>query len=774
MTALDTPTQMLMVGREVSALGTKAATSAGKVRHSEVVPGSIDNDGDSWREHHEAGTTANREAIRQALARLDTLGNFIDEDGFTVATADQAEAGYAYEVREGAVPPNASLALVPANQSTTFAEAPTTTAAIYIRTPAGIDPITVRIDHRRGQTLVQSFPAANQGWNRFTAFTGRSPHYDYFELVDGNLGSTIGISGIEDGDRFDFRIHAEPASSIDVIEVIPDNQDTLPDAEDHSDTKLILWRGNFYRKREVGDGTNYAFSFRVAELGSGIRGVSFGRFEVNPNNNFGGFEDDTGELLLYIERGAYQAAAGGNIVLGQQLSVTLRTDEDTPRTQTLTMAYRGQSVSHQGRFYYLFTGSRVDTIMDAASVGRIITVALQRGGSAFMEAPTSHEGWIEVELAGVAINARAIRSLRADLETEEHHSEALRTEVQEVEHKTSRITTRRDESPWAATTNNADGLRLGKAFWLPTQQTDVAFLSGADWLLRSTATKATINEGDLHNFFGFIAKNDSTWRDIRAVIRDAANSVVAAYSPNNGRTANVMARRVPAALGDYTVRYFTNHDGTPVFIPEIGVGYTVTVEERTTTDVPVWEGELGDGIVTRDSLSAGLSVQLPELPAVGSRAGKSLKLAGDQVGWHPTFNKVEELASRNALTGGWTIPDVDRLGARNSITQSGTSLHIGAHSALLSGTYGVIVDVEMSLGTMSTFIPWSAFRTGSGTYVTGGGHGTQGIPVGYWNANNNSELVATADWASNNGRFELTIAGRARSGSATIRVWSAQ
>lgn len=166
--------------------------------------------------------------------------------------------------------------------------------------------------------------------------------------------------------------------------------------------------------------------------------------------------------------------------------------------------------------------------------------------------------------------------------------------------------------------------------------------------------------------------------------------------------------------------------------------------------------------------------QVPEFPAEGSRAGKSLKFAGNQIGWHPTFNKVEELASRNALTGGWTIPSSTRFGARNAITQSGTTLHIGAHTALLSGTYGVIVEVEQSLGTMQVFIPWSLFRTGSGTYVTGGGRGTQGIPVGYWNADNNSELVATADWSADHGRFELTISGPARAGSATIRVWSAQ
>ena len=178
-------------------------------------------------------------------------------------------------------------------------------------------------------------------------------------------------------------------------------------------------------------------------------------------------------------------------------------------------------------------------------------------------------------------------------------------------------------------------------------------------------------------------------------------------------------------------------------------------------------------VIIYDELASSVR-QVPEFPAAGSRAGKSLKFAGNQIGWHPTFQKAEELASRDALAGGWTIPTSTRFGARNAITQSGTALHIGAHSAMLSDTYGVIVDVEMSLGTMSTFIPWSAFHTGSGTYVTNGGHGGQGIPVGYWNADNDSELVATADWASDHGRFELTIAGRSPSGSATIRVWSAQ
>jgi len=72
------------------------------------------------------------------------------------------------------------------------------------------------------------------------------------------------------------------------------------------------------------------------------------------------------------------------------------------------------------------------------------------------------------------------------------------------------------------------------------------------------------------------------------------------------------------------------------------------------------------------------------------------------------------------------------------------------------------------------FIPWALFRTGSGTYVTGGGHGPQGIPAGDWTVSSNSIIVAMSDWATEHGRFELNIRGEHTDQLSVRRVWSAR
>ena len=746
--------------------GRRALTSAAKIRHTEPVPGQSDNDADSWRKHMVDGLAANREAIRHAQARLDTLGTYIDEDGFAVVTADQAEAGYAYQARDGALPANQPLALVPGNRDTAIAAAPSAGIVLYMRVPAAADPATVRIDHRRGASLVASYPRAADAWERTTALTGRSPHYDYYRLVDDALGSLISISGVQANDTFVMRVHGHES----------------------------------------------------AQLG------------------------------------------------------------------------------------------------------------------------------------------QAIQELRERLDTEEHHSEALRTEIELLEHKVSAIVLERDTSPWAATTDNADGLRLGKVFWLPTHQDDPTFLGGADWLLRSTATQATLTEVDEHNFFGFIAKNDSTWRNIRGVVRDADGNIVATYSPQNGRTSSQTPRRVPAALGDHTLRYMTNSDGLPAFIPRIGIGYTVTVEERTDTDIPVWDGPIshdlrervaanevqlasinqqlrndianpvfrdileiddnsdwdggttrfrifshtiadvkdGDfveidwlnfnttsdifrhfavhgstetqgrfifhgrdiaqrsavrpntaagastasangfigatsGVLRRQSgqnladdpggaviwwflyrvgttvhLDAAASVTrnpqgagkmpegfymrsrtwresaqvqstrlLPDRPnAVADRRGLVPKFdAEGNLGYHQAVGPVQLLAFRSRITGDWTLGAPTGELTVTDLGFSGTTLRINARKALRSKSYGVIVTVTRGTDEISRVpIPWSLFRTGDSNYVTGGGHGTQGIPAGYWSDAANAYLVAMADWAFDHDRFELTVRGGATDTNSILRV----
>ncbi|MDE2904503.1 MAG: hypothetical protein OXQ28_00295 [Acidobacteriota bacterium] len=934
----------------------KPVASAEKIRHTETVPGTTDNDGNSWRKHLAAGIAANRDSVRQALARLDTIGNFIDEDGFAVVTADQAEAGYAYQARDGALPANQSLALVAGNQDTTIASAPSSGIVLYMRVPAGIDPESVRIDHRRGGSLVTSYPRAADAWERFTALTGRSPHYDYYRLVDDALGSVISISGVQANDSFVMRVHGhESALGVGSIIVVPDGS-PLPELGDYDSDQVIFWRGGFYRKSD--EAGNFAASFRSAHYspsGTGAFGVAtgfYGQWIINPDNAFFVVSYHVGSATtVWIDKSAYETAKGSAVAAGDQLSITIATVEDAPRTETETFTYE-PGVATSG--YVAFTdGSDTDfgNVLDADSVGDIVTLAIERGGVAFMSAPGNHEQWTRVDVPDTAL-AEDVEELRLALEDQATPSNAR---LDSLEDKASEV--RFDDQPsWATEPNTAVGGKHPYGGWT--------------WV-RSGGNPASYAGQDYDDFAhaggsGFagpgrgliwVLPNNINWSKVRLVVRRSngtVRSVVTGQSLRNA-PASVVVANLPGAPPDVTVRWSASSDTAPYAVSNIQTTDTIALE--TLSDhTPIWEGGLGAGVVDEQSLSeevvehinryeasqgrveigtdthpltvghptpieseegvvqdaalahairignatglhralqvnmdvdvflqragsqarttgfmtsvelfievvgdpqsrtrlidqrlalanfltqfdaAGAATysgsadftqnvdmnidvsgwdleegdriqlravafgvegnahaqlrfrntaiiydelassvrQVPEFPAEGERAGKSLKFAGNSIGWHPTFQRVEELASRSSLSGGWTIPTVNRLGADNSITQAGTTLHIGAHSALRSGTWGVIVEVSNTGGTMRTFIPWAMFRTGSGTYVTGGGHGTQGIPVGYWNNNNDSELVATADWASEHGRFELTIAGPTRTGESTIRVWSAQ
>ena len=934
----------------------KPVASAEKIRHTEPVPGAADNDGDSWRKHLDSGISANRDAIRQALARLDTIGNFIDEDGFAVVSADQAEAGYAYQARDGALPANQSLALVAGNQDTTIGSVPSSGIVLYMRVPAGVDPNVVRIDHRRGGSLVTSYPRPEDAWERFTALTGRSPHYDYYRLVDDALGSVISISGVQANDSFVMRVHGHESSlGVGSIIVAADGS-PLPALGDYDSDQVIFWRGGFYRKSdEVG---NFAASFRSARYAPSARpafGVAtgyYGQWVINPGNAFFVLSHRVGSATtLWVSQTAYETAKGSAVASGDTLSITITTDEETPRTETEVFNYEPNE-GDPG--YIAFTdGSDTDfnNVLDDDSVGHLITVAIQRNGQPFMEAPGDHEQWSRVDLVDLVL-AEEFEELRERVAAEQASSHAR---LDSLEDKTSEV--RFDDQPsWASEPNAAVGGKHPYGGWTWVRSGgNAASYAGQDY---DDFTHAG-SDGLAGPGSGLIwaLPNNINWSKVRLVVRRANGSVRSVVTGQSLRNApaSVVVANLPASPPDVTVRWSASSDTAPYAVSNIEATDTIALE--TLSDhTPIWEGELGDGIVTDDSLSgevvehinryesaqgrveistdpdpitvgtpapfredesvsqgaalahairignvtglhralrvvmdvdvflqraagqarntgyltsvelfievsnrpltrtglvdqrlslanfltqfdaAGAATysgsadfthavdmnidvsewdleegdevllraiahgtegdahvqlrfrdtaivydelassvrQVPEFPAEGERAGKGARFAGNSLGWHPAFQRVEELASRSSLSGGWTIPTVNRLGAHNSITQAGTTLHIGAHSALRSGTWGVIIEVSNTGGTMRTFIPWAMFRTGSGTYVTGGGHGTQGIPVGYWNNNNDSELVATADWASEHGRFELTIAGPTRTGESTIRVWSAQ
>ena len=591
---------------------TRALTSAEEVRHTETVPGQSDNDSDSWRKHMVDGLAANLEAIRQAQARLDTFGNFIDEDGFAVVTADQAEAGYAYQARDGALPANESLALVPGNQDTAIGSVPSSGIVLYMRVPAGIDPATVRIDHRRGTSLVASYPRASDAWERTTALTGRSPHYDYYRLVDDALGSVISISGVQAGDTFVMRVHGHDSSvpPIETLRVIPDDE-ALPDVADHPDTLLLLWRGQFYRRESVTDG-EFSFSFRSGTYnpaGSpttyGVSAGLFGQFIVNPSNNFDDLASESGfGTLFYVDRNAYRAAKGSNEVAGDAITLNLVTGETPSRSGTIELRQSGHPLAGpDGRTYIPFQSTSTISVLDADSVGDDITVTLQRGGSDFMTVPSGlHVAWVVVDLVQTQLNAQAIQDIRDQLANmgspSDPHTSAR---VDALEAKTAGITFSDDQPVWQTEPNTAVGGKhpYGGWMWVPSGG-NAASYAGQDYddfTHAGGSGFAGAGRGLL-----WVLPNDLSWDHVRLVVRRADGTIRSSVNAQTGlrnAPASVVVANLPSAPPDVTVRWSASSDTQPYAVSNIEATDTIALEVLHPDHEPVWNDDISDALRER-------------------------------------------------------------------------------------------------------------------------------------------------------------------------------
>ena len=578
-----------------------------------AVPGLPDNDAESWRQHFAAGLSASQDAIRQAQARLNTFGNFIDEDGFAIVTADQAEAGYAYQARDGALPANQSLALTPGNQGTTIGAVPSSGIVLYMRVPAGIDPATVRIDHRRSNSLVASYPRASDAWERFTALTGRSPHYDYHRLVDDALGSVISISGVQANDTFAMRVHGHEnaAPPIETLKVLPDDQDALPDVNDYPDTTLILWRGQFYRRESVSDG-DFSFSFRSGRYtpagGAPTYGVvpgQFGQFIVNPSNNFDDLATESGiGTLLYIDRDAYRAAKGSHEVVGDALTLNFVTGETPPRRGTIEVQHHGSPLAGpDGRTYIPFSSSSTISVLDADSVGDDIMVTLQRGGSDFMTVPSGlHVAWVVVDLLQTQFNAQAIREIQDQLAnlgspSDPHTNERLNA----LEDKTASITFDDESNVWSTNENTPVGGKFpyGQWAWVPSGG-NAASYAGYDYADDFTAFSGSGFAGSGSGLL-WVLPNNINWSRVRLVVRRAdgsVRSVVTAQSLRNAPPTLAVAN-LPTPPPDHTIRWSASSDTAPYAVSNIQDTDTITLETLSEAHAPVWGGDISEDLRER-------------------------------------------------------------------------------------------------------------------------------------------------------------------------------
>ena len=162
---------------------------------------------------------------------------------------------------------------------------------------------------------------------------------------------------------------------------------------------------------------------------------------------------------------------------------------------------------------------------------------------------------------------------------------------------------------------------------------------------------------------------------------------------------------------------------------------------------------------------------VPNLPADNERDGKALKFAGHELGWHPTLNVSTILANSVGASIGNNLNNLRWEAHPNALgtgtvgtASSGTILTIDGRVVAKSNTFGIIVRIERGTPTRiasEVFIPWSQFRTGSGTYVTNAvGAIRQGIFAGFWDDSRaNSVMFAECTMHESNGQLQLKVDG---------------
>ena len=132
---------------------------------------------------------------------------------------------------------------------------------------------------------------------------------------------------------------------------------------------------------------------------------------------------------------------------------------------------------------------------------------------------------------------------------------------------------------------------------------------------------------------------------------------------------------------------------------------------------------------------------------------------------------LQLLAFRSRIDGGWELGAPTGEIQLSDLGQSGTTLYIDSRSAMASGSFGLAITVTRGAEEISrALLPWHVFHTGSPDYVNGGGHGSQGVPAGYWSKNDNAFLVCHCAWAADHHRFEFSVQGPNTDTNSILRV----
>ena len=139
--------------------------------------------------------TGLRELAEQNAEKIDALETTTTDswDAFTQAEID---AGYAFYAQDNTTDPVSNDEFVGPNLEWTFDVAGN--EHVWLRVPKGVDPSRVRVELRRGQTVVATHPAAGEVWEvaSIRGLThGFSLQYDYFRLNSDSSDAAIAITG---------------------------------------------------------------------------------------------------------------------------------------------------------------------------------------------------------------------------------------------------------------------------------------------------------------------------------------------------------------------------------------------------------------------------------------------------------------------------------------------------------------------------------------------------------------------------------------------------
>lgn len=175
---------------------------------------------------------------------------------------------------------------------------------------------------------------------------------------------------------------------------------------------------------------------------------------------------------------------------------------------------------------------------------------------------------------------------------------------------------------------------------------------------------------------------------------------------------------------------------------------------------------------------------IPQLPERGSRDSKVIKFKGDDLNYHPPIDRHERLATlrskaRSNLNGSedYELNTGALGGGAGVLASSSNTLWISSRAAAKAGIYGFIIEVVR--GTPAAvisrvFIPLTEFRTGAGSYVTGGSHvGRQGVFVGHWDEDNaDSAIFAELSWSG--GNLGIRLGGDRADGVSALTIHTAK